>query len=649
MAEGTGLAVGAIGLAGLFSTCVDCFKLVQVYGARSRDYETLQTMLDNQQFHFMAWGRACGFMDPDGRKYTFDGSSSADINKQIRQTMERIIALFMDSESLRRKYGLKAQQGTTQFAAVEGPPVSAFSKVFQTTKDFWNTSLQRKTQIVGTNRWAVSDRDKFEALIKNLRDLISDLKELTETTAVPQFQQVITKYELEMIDDQSSLEIITASADNEDDDILSTVAGHRLARVKAQSIANRSIKFDDSASMASFASHASSMSTFNDENMAGAAQEIGVMRVHISEWRNVKTHAGIISWLKTIVVATGSLHNMSELTDDMQPLSRVNTPDETGLTTNTKPSRVAINSPSLINSLRKVTKYRFSSRHNVLVHPFKPLIVYENELRQYTSNLHENLRRLEKRHCEEPAEADDSSEPACGTESKIQENRALDIEKTRRAIQELECLLEFMDNDLTELLHIRKQLHAQSLQKISFENLWLLFRPGTIAISPDPTSDDNDTAYQILHVTGGRRILDLDNNSRSEELDNAGEFIHNSQHGYAVMSSQECTDFVIDCFYMDFDGTSYGPRSQRFVISEYSAERDALSLPLYPIGLSSSPTEMRRKLLDRGERFLECTRKGWYSYYNKALNEWDPHHRDECTVCARDSAKQQVSKYFNES
>lgn len=63
--EAVGLVVGFAGLAGLFSTCVDCFKLVQVYDSRSRDYEIFQTMLDNQQFHFMVWGKACGFMDAD--------------------------------------------------------------------------------------------------------------------------------------------------------------------------------------------------------------------------------------------------------------------------------------------------------------------------------------------------------------------------------------------------------------------------------------------------------------------------------------------------------------------------------------------------------------------------------------------------------
>jgi hypothetical protein len=63
MAEAIGLALGFAGLVGVFTSCVDCFKLVQVYRHQHGDYDVYQTMLDNQQFHFMAWGQACGFMD----------------------------------------------------------------------------------------------------------------------------------------------------------------------------------------------------------------------------------------------------------------------------------------------------------------------------------------------------------------------------------------------------------------------------------------------------------------------------------------------------------------------------------------------------------------------------------------------------------
>jgi hypothetical protein len=63
MAETIGLTLGFAGIVGVFTSCVDCFKLVQVYRRKSREYGTLQTMLDNQQFHFMVWGQACGFAE----------------------------------------------------------------------------------------------------------------------------------------------------------------------------------------------------------------------------------------------------------------------------------------------------------------------------------------------------------------------------------------------------------------------------------------------------------------------------------------------------------------------------------------------------------------------------------------------------------
>lgn len=65
MAEPIGLALGFAGLVGVFTSCVECFKLVQVFQSRGRDYTTLQTILDNQQFHFMVWGQACGFMEAE--------------------------------------------------------------------------------------------------------------------------------------------------------------------------------------------------------------------------------------------------------------------------------------------------------------------------------------------------------------------------------------------------------------------------------------------------------------------------------------------------------------------------------------------------------------------------------------------------------
>jgi hypothetical protein len=50
--------------------------------------------------------------------------------------------------------------------------------------------------------------------------------------------------------------------------------------------------------MASQRQYAPSISTLVEEDEEGVVQEIGVTRVPLSQWRKVKTRAGIVPWLK---------------------------------------------------------------------------------------------------------------------------------------------------------------------------------------------------------------------------------------------------------------------------------------------------------------------------------------------------------------
>jgi hypothetical protein len=45
--EAVGLAVGVVGLAGLFSACTDCFELVQRGRYHGKDYLLLETKFTN--------------------------------------------------------------------------------------------------------------------------------------------------------------------------------------------------------------------------------------------------------------------------------------------------------------------------------------------------------------------------------------------------------------------------------------------------------------------------------------------------------------------------------------------------------------------------------------------------------------------------
>ncbi|KAL1606256.1 hypothetical protein SLS60_003658 [Paraconiothyrium brasiliense] len=604
MAEAIGLAVGFIGLVGLFSTCVDAFKFVQVCGSRTADYEVLQTMLDNQQFELMTWGKACGFMEEERVNPIFDDPSSAYRNRRIEDTLEKIQSLLMNAEKLKEMYGLKVQRAPIGSRLIERAPLSAFSKAFQSTKLFCNTSLQRKTRIADSIRWAVHDGEKFDRLVRDLRDLVEDLGNLTKDMGIARSQRIVVEYEMEMIDDEPTLEIIAAaSVCDDDDDLLSHAASRRLSRVREQSIAGRSVAFDDSVSMFSNQRYAPSVSTLIEDDENEVQQEIGITRVPYHDWRKVKPRAELYPALKTLIVATGTPNDVSDVSNGIRPLSRMNTFNGDAVTSTKEcPSRVAINSRTLISTLRRITSnnLRISSKSNVLVYPFKPIIVYYDAIKQYSSAMAQRLKVVKDRSGDQSVDSSKQSHP-----DKIESNtNLLAIEKsetTDRRLEEIDCLIGFIESDLADLLHLQSLIRDGLMREIEFEHLWLLFTPGVVVVSSTP---EGCRGYQVLHVTGGRLIIDLENSSKTERKDaDAMELQFEDQGNYGVISSRKYSDFVIDCFFIDHNGSFFGPRSHRIVISEYSGKCDVEALPAYPLTISFKTP--RTDLHERGERYVQ--------------------------------------------
>ena len=60
-AEGVaGLALSAVSVAALFTTCVDCFNIVVSAREIDRDYELLCTELSLQKLRLFLWGESVG-------------------------------------------------------------------------------------------------------------------------------------------------------------------------------------------------------------------------------------------------------------------------------------------------------------------------------------------------------------------------------------------------------------------------------------------------------------------------------------------------------------------------------------------------------------------------------------------------------------
>lgn len=85
----------------------------------------------------------------------------------------------------------------------------------------------------------------------------------------------------------------------------------------------------------------------------------------------------------------------------------------------------------------------------------------------------------------------------------------LEVSSAKAERNQLRCLVNFMDSDMQDIFDVVRQLANRSLKEVAFEHLWLLYKPGDLVYTmKDPGEFSTYQAYRVLHVTGGRPILD---------------------------------------------------------------------------------------------------------------------------------------------
>lgn len=62
--------------------------------------------------------------------------------------------------------------------------------------------------------------------------------------------------------------------------------------------------------------------------------------------------------------------------------------------------------------------------------------------------------------------------------------------------------------------------------------------------------------------------------------------------------------FVIECFYIHYDSTRFGPVNATFQIRKFDGERDICQLPVVPLKCYDKEQEIRDGLLARGQKFI---------------------------------------------
>ena len=187
---------------------------------------------------------------------------------------------------------------------------------------------------------------------------------------------------------------------------------------------------------------------------------------------------------------------------------------------------------------------------NTLLRPFKALVCFESNIRSGYAKLKESS--------ESDPPADTTNGAPLGPSST---NDPLLTDRGDWSLlpKHMELLVNFMDNQMDDIWKLRKQIDAGTLREIAFEDLWHLYRPGQLVFTG---TDGPRRAYYVLHVTGGRSILDVHGKAAAtSESDRLGYAQFEIDMADSMFSSKKASRMTmaksplqVDCCYCDYDG-----------------------------------------------------------------------------------------------
>jgi hypothetical protein len=306
--------------------------------------------------------------------------------------------------------------------------------------------------------------------------------------------------------------------------------------------------------------------------------------------------------------------------------------NEAELTRKEMPERIRINSEPVLAILADISSEKWTGGPKVMLRPYKFLVAYEAEIR-------ERFEFLMKLWAQRPrpedvtisASAMTTYEPETlddelglyegslyqGQQSDISsllshERRArrVDLTTTYDALQDLECLIEFMDDDLFPV--VRQYVSPSTYPKIHFRDLWYLYQPGEWVtlderrgrrFSPDAGPEDEKPPSQpgnlgervtgfwrVQKIVGGRPMLSPPNKDERNRS-----------------PSNELTPLTVRCYRIDYDGDGFGPIWVDFDFQPWEGEKLIEQLEIVPVRLLKKAREKRELYVKRGKQFMELT------------------------------------------
>lgn len=292
------------------------------------------------------------------------------------------------------------------------------------------------------------------------------------------------------------------------------------------------------------------------------------------------------------------------------------------------PDRIRINSKPILSFLGELDSSVTANRSIVLLRPYKMLIHNKESIKEHLNN----LRRMYPKSLRAGAKTvepvgqiekhGDYKPPITTQDRDIRKGVASGsgITDTVAALEDFECLQEFIDK---HVLPVEKVYRSNTCQKIRFQDLWHLYRPGDLVVGTVTAAREGDTqhsnkmgnssedekwpVWKVLAVTGGRPFL-----SRDEE----------EGIGRAPPEDSKLSRFEIRVYRIDFDGSKFTTAWNTVTYRSFPEDRDISSLQFVPLRLHKDEETIRKDLTETGNNFLQYLSPKYRNYEGRTVLQY---------------------------
>ena len=196
--------------------------------------------------------------------------------------------------------------------------------------------------------------------------------------------------------------------------------------------------------------------------------------------------------------------------------------------------------------------------------------------------------------------------------STLDEDKPEDLTDSFEAFRDLRCLVQFMDEYVQPFTN---HYDRDDCQKVTFRDLWHIFKPGQVLFAPMTNKVEDDGAKML----DGRYSKDANEagprkpNDRYQE---AWRLVNTSDGRPNLRSKAEGEDdftgsndklnwFWLYCYHVDYTGERFGSVTYHFSIKPFEGERDITTLDIYPLRFANNPENLLDTWRARGEAFRE--------------------------------------------